>query len=379
MAKQNTPSDDVESDIPTLIDMKNIPLNPQQTARLMGLTIKTLRSLEDESSVEVMRKSRGAVTERVYTPETVFELINYRRNRKASKQSDRPTVISTYVQKGGTGKTTISVNLALSLSLLGLLVLLIDNDPQGDASTMLGYDPDLTPEEMESIGLQKDRAINAHLGNLIPLGAFFNGMSLDDVIKKPFGEHGLHLVPADDSLDDMDTILRNTSGAYFRYSIFISKAIRGEIPGCDLSRYDVILLDNAPSTSMLSRNAIIASDIILCPIRIDKFSIKALARLQNRLSEFERDFDRSPDVVAIPTFFVRGRPRAKASLDLISDHFGSKLSSTVLYHTEDYGKALEEGIPVYLWKGATENSRGAIRDLTDEIVTRIQSIQDAKE
>ena len=354
-----------------VVNPNSVMIKPVQAGKLLGLTTKTLRNLEEEYDLKITRVDRGAVASRMYSPEDLYDIIALRRERGQVKGFPEPIILSTYVQKGGTGKTTMSVNLAISLSLQGLRVLLIDNDPQGDASSMLGYDPDLTPEEMQHYGLDPDKTVTAHLGNLIPIGSTFQRMPLRDVIKTPFGKNGPHLIPADDSLDEMDTALRASNGADFRYSLFLSKATRGENPDCDLSVYDVIIIDNAPSNSMLSRNAMIAADMILCPIRMDKFSIKALSRLQARMFEFEQDFDRSSTVIAVPTMFVRGRPRAQANLAKVTELFGQQVTSTLLYHSEDYSKSLEEGVPLYFWKAATENSQGAIRDLGKEIHERI--------
>lgn len=363
----------------SIIDPNQVLMKPNVAGKLLALTTKTLRNLEDEFELDIARVSQGAVATRMYSPENLFDIISLRRNRGQVKGLSRPVIISTYVQKGGTGKTTMSVNMAIGLSMRGLKVLLIDNDPQGDASSMLGYDPDLKPEEMEQYGVSPDRAVTAHLGNLIPLGSMFKTMSLAEVVKTPFGQEGPHLIPADDSLDEMDTALRAANGADFRYSLFFNKATKGQVPGCDLSSYDVILLDNAPSTSLLSRNAMIAADMIICPIRMDKFSIKALTRLQNRLVEFEEDFNRSSQVIAVPTMFVRGRPRAVANLARVTEIFGSQVSETILYHSEDYSKALEESIPLYFWKSATESSQGAMRELCKEIHSRINRMLEQEE
>jgi cellulose biosynthesis protein BcsQ len=362
-----------------IIDPNQVLMKPNVAGKLLGLTTKTIRNLEDEFDLDIARVAQGAVATRMYSPENLFNIVSLRRSRGQLKGLSRPVIISTYVQKGGTGKTTMSVNLAIGLAMRGLKVLLIDNDPQGDASSMLGYDPDLKPEEMEQYGVSPDRAVTAHLGNLIPLGSMFNTMPLNEVVKMPFGVEGPHLIPADDSLDEMDTALRAANGADFRYSLFFNKATKGQVEGCDLSGYDVILLDNAPSTSLLSRNAMIAADMIICPIRMDKFSIKALTRLQNRLVEFEEDFNRSSQVIAVPTMFVRGRPRALANLARVTEIFGAQVSETTLFHSEDYSKALEESIPLYFWKSATESSQGAMRELSKEIHSRINKMLELEE
>lgn len=354
-----------------MMNPNDILIKPVQASRLLSLTGKTLRNIEEESDLDIERINQGAVSARAYRPSDLFDISAVRRKKGNLKGLPETAIVSVYVQKGGTGKTTTSVNLAISLGLQGLKVCILDNDPQGDTSTMLGYDPDLTSDELEELGIDPDRAIESHLGNLMQFSAMFQAMALDQVVKKPFGDNGPHLIPADDSLNDMDVALRAASGADFRYALFFEKAIKGEIPGCDLSQYDVIIIDNAPSSSMLSTNAMIAADMVICPIRMDKFSVKALSRLQRRMLEIEEDFNRSSDIVAVPTMFIRNRPRAQMNLAKVSEAFEGQVSDTLLYHSEDYTKSLEEGVPLYFWRQANENSQGALRDLGKEIHQRL--------
>src|SRR5690606_33117116 len=116
------------------------------------------------------------------------------------------------------GKTTVSVNQAIILGLMGLKVLLIDNDPQGDCTSALGYDPDLDRDELIELGFSPEKAVDGHIGNLLQLGNMCPQLRLEDIVKKPFGENGPHLIPADDTLDEVDTILRAAPGGDFRYS-----------------------------------------------------------------------------------------------------------------------------------------------------------------
>lgn len=359
-----------------LVHPNDIQIKPVHASKLLGLTGRTIKAIEEDHQLDIERVNQGAVSARIYRPSDLFDIVAVRRERGQLKGLPEPAIVSTYVQKGGTGKTTVSVNLGISLALQGLRVLMIDNDPQGDTSTMLGYDPDLTPEELAELGIDPDRGITAHLGNLIPLGSMFPRMTLEEVIKKPFGENGPHLIPADDSLNEMDIALRAANGADFRYSLFLDKAINGDIPGCDLSQYDVIIIDNAPSSSMLATNSMLAADMIICPIRMDKFSVKALTRLQRRMLEIEEDFNRSAAVVAVPTMFIRNRPRAQANLATVSEAFRGQVSNALLYHSEDYTKSLEEGIPLYFWRSASENSQGALRDFGKEIHQRLIALMD---
>ncbi|SIQ98721.1 ParA family protein [Aquipseudomonas alcaligenes] len=355
-------------------DFDQVLYPPQFAADCLGITTKALRSFEDEPGMEVRRLNRGSVPVRVYTPGDLFKLAATRRAKGLTKTLSRPLTISTFVQKGGTAKTTTSVNLAMYLGFMGLKVLLIDNDPQGDATSMLGYDPDLTPEELVDMGVPPERAVNGSLGNIIATSSLFAPKSLDEVIKKPFGEYGPHLLPAEGMLEEMEVALSASANQDFRYALFISKARKKEHPQADLSSYDVIILDNAPSGSLMTRNSMVASDMILCPIRMDKFSCRALARLGTKLQSFVEEYQRSPEVAAIPTMFIKNRPRALAHLGQLSVMFPGKVTDGKLYFSEDYSKALEAGIPVLGWKGASENSAGAMRSVFSEILDRLVSL-----
>src|SRR5450830_515521 len=120
---------------------------------LLGVTDNTLRSYADGAGIEVKRASDitpGAPSIRVFQPDTLFKLAAWRRaqgNTKFPKAGSGPVVISVDVVKGGTGKTTTAVELALHLQLMGLKTLLIDLDSQANATQMFGYEPDLTLEE----------------------------------------------------------------------------------------------------------------------------------------------------------------------------------------------------------------------------------------
>jgi chromosome partitioning protein len=359
---------------PIYPDYNNVLFTPQFAAQCLGLTTRTLKTLEEESDLEIRRVARGSVAARAYSMSDIFDIAALRRSKNYTKGLQRQLTISTFVQKGGTAKTTCCVNLAMYLGFQGLSVAIIDNDPQGDASSMLGYDPDLLPEELEEIGVSADRAVSGHWGNVLGLSKLCPSQPLSDVIKKPFGENGPHIIPSEESLDDLDVALNASQNQDFRYAAFIHKARSGQVPGCDLSRYDVILIDNAPSGSLLTRNAMVASDLLICPVRMDKFSFRALTRLAGKLAQFQEVYERSPDIAAIPTMFIKNRPRAIANLARLSEIFAGKVTEAKLYFSEDYSKALEESLPLLAWRGASENSAGAMREVFSELLDRIRAL-----
>jgi len=355
-------------------DFSSLTYPPVFAAAALRISAQTLKNIEAENDIKISRVARGSVEVRSYTASDMFQIARIRREARLVKGFSRPVTISVFVPKGGTAKTTTTCNLAIEFSLMGLKVLVVDNDQQADVSTMLGYDPDQTPDELEELGIPRDRAIDGHIGNLMRVSNFYVPKSLDEVIKKPFGEYGPHLIPAEDSLDDMDSALRNANGSDFRYSLFIEHSRAGKIPHCDLSSYDVILMDNAPAGSLLSRNSMVAADFLVCPIRMDKFSFRALSRLAFRLGEFAKDFDRAPEIVAVPTMYVRNRPRIERNMATLVSLFPGKVTESRLYFSEDYSKSLEDGIPLSLWRQGSENSLGAMRNVFDELVARIRAV-----
>jgi cellulose biosynthesis protein BcsQ len=361
-------------DSPIYPNFKDTLVSPQFAANCLGVTQRTLKTIESENDLEIRRVPRGSVSARAYTLSDIFDIAALRRSKGNLKGLANPLTISTFVQKGGTAKTTCCVNMAIYFGFMGLRVLVIDNDPQGDASSMFGYDPDLLPEELEEMGVDPDRAVAGHWGNVLGINKLCPQMPIESVIKKPFGENGPHLIPAEESLDDLDVILQASENQDFRYASFIQRARRGENPACDLSMYDVILIDNAPSGSRLTRNAMVASDLLVSPVRMDRFSFRALTRLADRLTQFKDVYGRAPDIAAIPTMFIKNRPRIMSNLAKLSELFPGKVTEGKLFFSEDYSKALEEGLPVLAWKGASENSAGAMREVFADIASRLRTL-----
>lgn len=371
-------SDQYDDDsVASYTDFDNLLYPPQFAADCFGLTTRRLKDIEEENGLEIRRVPRGTVTSRAYTLKDIFDIAALRRAKGYAKGLPRQVVVSTFVQKGGTGKTTTSVNFAIYLQLAGLRVLCIDNDAQGDTSSVFGYDPDLSLSDLESMGIPSERYVAGHFGNLLSPDLrvrCFEPMSFDEVVKKPFGENGPHLIPADAYLEDLEVALDAENNSDFWYASWLERARNGEIPGVDLSLYDVIIFDNAPTSSRLTNNSIVASDFLLCPVRMDKFSFRALMRLNDWMVRFAKAYRRSPGVLAIPTMFIRNRRRILNNLVVLNDLFPGRVSEEKLYYSEDYGKALDEGVPVLVWKGTSGKTLESMRDVFSEALKRLREL-----
>ncbi|MGG4660493.1 AAA family ATPase [Pseudomonas vlassakiae] len=369
------PSEQFEEESVYFTDFSTLLYPPKFAADCFGLTTRRLQDIEDENGLEIRRIARGTVPTRAYTLSDIFDIAAIRRSKGQAKGLPRQVVISTFVPKGGTGKTTVTVNLAIYLQMQGLRILIIDNDPQGDSSSELGYDPDLSRSDLESMGIPPERYVEGNFGNLLSpelRGRQFEPMPFEQVVKKPFGENGPHLIPADAYLEDLVVALDAENNMDFWYADWLERARSGEIPGIDTSGYDVILFDNAPTASRLTKNSIVASDFVICPVRMDKFSFRALMRLNEWMVRFAKAYRRSPVVLAIPTMFIRNRKRILNNLVVLNDLFPGRVAEEKLYYSEDYGKALDQGIPLIVWKGATNKSIDSMRSVFSEALQKVR-------
>ncbi len=250
-------------------------------------------------------------------------------------------VISVVNQKGGTGKTTSVINISACLCHMGYKTLIIDMEPQSNATLYLGIDPLSLEASMYDV-LLKD-AVN-----------------IGDIILSTNIEN-LHLAPAQVSLAKTDINLADKPNKQYRLKEKLS----------DIKpRYDYILIDCPPSLSLLPINALAASDEVIIPLQPKYLSLEGLKQLRFSLDKARNELNPSLKTLGILFTMVDMRPKmTKHSMDLVREHFGDKVFNSIVRVCSKFNEAPIAGQSIFEY---APKSKGAedYKNVTEEIINR---------
>lgn len=236
-------------------------------------------------------------------------------------------VISIANQKGGVGKTTTAVNLAASLSVSEKRTLLIDCDPQGNATSALGF--------------PKDPARRTLYHALI-LGEPIERVTIDAKVE------GLDLIPADKNLVGATVELVSVDEREYKLKAAI-QAVR--------EKYEYILIDCPPSLDLLTLNALAASDSVLVPIQCEYLALEGVSELLDTLMRLRRTINPTLSVegILLTMYDDRTTLSKQVAADLRS-FFGSQVFESVIPRNVRLAEAPSHGTPVIFYD---INSKGA--------------------
>ena len=357
------------------------------TAALLSVSENTLRTMLVESGIEVRRANEenpAAPAIRIFDLPNVFKIAEWRRNKKLSKTTDRkkPVVIAIEIIKGGTAKSTSAAEIGVQLQLLGLKTLMLDIDIQANLTQLMGYEADLSADEAGMNNLTQDAIVHGTFATICIPFAERKKLTIDagTVIKYPFGPSGPAIIPSDTFFGDLERALEKSTARELTFKRFFEASMRGEVPGLNVSDFDVIIFDCPPSISLVSTNAIAAADIIVAPVRMESFAVKGLSRLvseMNALSDAYKGQLRIGEMIVLPTFYSTNVRRIGRMHDKLNT-YRENLSPQSIDQSEEFPKSIELYLPLTLTKPTCEAVK-QYRVFVDHLVKKIQAINKAKD
>jgi chromosome partitioning protein len=249
-------------------------------------------------------------------------------------------IISISNQKGGVGKTTTAVNLAASIAASGKRALLIDCDPQGNATTGLGIDKSELQAGLYDFILDSEPGKNAISETCMS---------------------GLSLIGATKALIGAEIEMYNQNEREF----LLKKSLAGI-----KDRYDYIFLDCPPSLGFLTLNAITAADFVLVPLQCEYYALEGLSQLLNTLKAVKKGLNPALKIVGIVLTMYDSRNNLSSQVEEeVRRHFNRTIFDTIIPRNVRLSEAPSHGKPIILYD---VNSKGAqcYLKLAKEVISR---------
>jgi len=254
------------------------------------------------------------------------------------------STIAVINQKGGVGKTTTVINLATSLSILGQNNLIIDLDPQGNATTGLG---------------RSNNDENNNIYNLL-----IKKINLKDVIQKTEVKN-LDIIGSNVNLSGLEVETANDSDRAFVLKQILDKEKDGLI-----SKYDNIFIDCPPSLSLLTIMALVASDELLVPLQTEFFALEGITQLVKTIDRIKVNLNPQLKVRGILLTMFDKRNKLSSQVDKEArNYFKEKVYDTVIPRNVRLSEAPSHGLPCVVYDKTCVGSKSYFK-LADEFLTK---------
>lgn len=248
-------------------------------------------------------------------------------------------VIAVTNQKGGVGKTTTSINVSYFLSKMGKRTLIIDFDPQGNATSGLGIDKQELGATMTEVIMRQIRLAKVVL---------------------PTEYKDLYLAPSTSHLANTEVELAQADGRFAR----LREALNGVID------YDYIIIDSPPSLSLLTVNGLVAADYVLLPVQAEFYALEGLGQLLESMKLIRKGLNPSLKLLGVlPTMMDSRTTLSSQVYDEIKKYFPDKIFKTTIPRNIRLAEAPSHGAPVGVYDRFSKGSR-AYKALAKEIVER---------
>ena len=261
-------------------------------------------------------------------------------------------IISVINQKGGVGKTTTVINLAAGLSMKGKKILVIDLDPQGNATTGLGLSNTENSEQT---------IYNVLNGN----------KKISEVIQSTNFEN-LNLITSNVDLSGLEIETAGDSRRAFKLKDELASILNDSGPS-----YDYILIDCPPSLSLLTIMALVASEALVVPLQTEFFALEGLTQLMKTIERIKSNLNSSLDIRGILLTMYDKRNKLSSEVEKEArQYFGDKVYQTVVPRNVRLSEAPSYGVPVLIYDKSCPGSKSYFT-FTEEFLNREKIMESA--
>ena len=264
-----------------------------------------------------------------------------------SKPAPSPRILCLANQKGGVGKTTTAINLGTALAAIGEKVLLVDLDPQGNASTGLGVS-------------QNDRAITS-------FDVLLGECGLSDAVRAT-AVPGFDLLPASMDLLGIEVELADNPRRMHRLADALAALLDLEASGG--GHYQYVLIDCPPSLNMLTLNAMVAAQSVLVPLQCEFFALEGLSQLTQTIEQVRHSLNPALDIqgIVLTMYDLRNNLSGQVEAD-VRGHFGALVYQSVIPRNVRVSEAPSFGKPALLYDHKCSGSLAYMK-LASELIQR---------
>jgi chromosome partitioning protein len=256
----------------------------------------------------------------------------------------RPRILAVSNQKGGVGKTTTAVNLATAMAAVNKKVLVIDLDPQGNASTSLGID-------------HKHRAVNTY--------HLLVGDAKVDQAVVATSVPNLFVIPSGVDLAAAELELVDVENRHARLKNALAE--QG-------SEYDFVLIDCPPSLGLLTLNALVAAHAVMVPLQAEFLALEGISHLVRTIERIRKGFNPNLEIQGIVLTMVDKRNNLSEMVESdVRSYFGEKVYTTVIPRNVRISEAPSHGKPILLYDLKSTGAQ-AYLNLAGEVLKREQAV-----